>query len=215
MSSLAVLTHAGHAKVPEFNAILYATIATIIPVLFVAAALQAPEYDKLLTASHAAARRIEASTAMRETAVTSIIFVVTLLIPMAILIYGVAGEIQALLDLYLKRPVGLPGQLKAPGPLVAAVALTVAAAVGPATKFVTHVSQEWRATHGANGATNPPKEQQDRPAPTKGPTAPATPEPEVAPGKPSPPEPANQTLIRPESDADHAMGSTLPEGADN
>ena len=39
MSSLAILAHAGHAKAPpSFNSLFYATVAAIIPVLYLAVA---------------------------------------------------------------------------------------------------------------------------------------------------------------------------------
>jgi hypothetical protein len=40
MTSLALLAHAAHAAPPAFNSTFYATAATVIPVLFLAIAVQ-------------------------------------------------------------------------------------------------------------------------------------------------------------------------------
>ena len=139
MSNLAALVHAGDAKAPQFNSIFYATVATIIPVLFVAAALQADVYAKLIDTSRAAQRRYLATNVLREQLRTSMLYFVTAFVPGIILAYGVIGEIQALLNLYLQRTIGVVGPVLngTYGPLVSAVALTVAVAIGPAAKFVT------------------------------------------------------------------------------
>jgi hypothetical protein len=57
MSSLASLAHGARAAAPAFNGLFYATAATIIPVLFLAIAVQGPLYGDLLKASDAALRR--------------------------------------------------------------------------------------------------------------------------------------------------------------
>jgi hypothetical protein len=139
MSNLAELANTGHAKAPEFNAIFYATVATIIPVLFVAAALQEDMYAKLIEISRAANRRFRASKVLLETLSAYIIFLVTFFVPLIIIFFGVVSEIMALVELYLQRTIDLPGPFLngAISPLIATTGLTVAAAIGPATKFGT------------------------------------------------------------------------------
>jgi hypothetical protein len=159
MSSLATLAEAGHAKAPEFNAIFYATVATIIPVLFVAGALQADTYAKLIETSTAAWRLYLTSNVLREEIKAAIIFTATLSIPIVILVYGVWGEIQALLDLYLQRPIGPVGFLKAPGPLIAAASLTVSVAIGPAARLASSLFQPLRTSQRSETAENPPGEE--------------------------------------------------------
>jgi hypothetical protein len=157
MSNLMALAHAGDATAPQFNAIFYATVATIIPVLFVAAALQADMYAKLIETSRAAYGRFKASNVMRQETSAYITWFVTTLIPAVILAYGVLGEIQALVNLYLQRTIGLTGPVLNGrlGPLVAAGSLTVAVAIGPAAKFY----QIYRAGGPGKTAENPSGEE--------------------------------------------------------
>jgi heme/copper-type cytochrome/quinol oxidase subunit 2 len=157
MSNLMALAHAGDSNAPQFNAIFYATVATIIPVLFVAGALQADTYAMLLETSRAAYRRFKASDVTRQQASAYITWWVTTLIPVVILGYGVIGEIQALVNLYLQRTIGLTGPLLNGrlGPLVAAGGLTVAVAIGPAAKLY----QTYRAGGPGNTAENPSGEE--------------------------------------------------------
>jgi hypothetical protein len=51
MSSLATLAHAAAPATPAFNGLFYATAATIIPVLFLALAVQGRMYENLLQAA--------------------------------------------------------------------------------------------------------------------------------------------------------------------
>lgn len=55
MTSLASLAH--QASPPAFNSAFYATAATVIPVLFLAIAVQGRSYENLLKASAGAIRR--------------------------------------------------------------------------------------------------------------------------------------------------------------
>jgi hypothetical protein len=48
MTSLALLAHTAHATTPAFNGLFYATVATVIPVLFLAIAVQSRTYDSLV-----------------------------------------------------------------------------------------------------------------------------------------------------------------------
>jgi hypothetical protein len=51
MSSLGFLAHTAHAAAPVFNGLFYATIATVIPVLYIALAVQGNAYEPFLRAA--------------------------------------------------------------------------------------------------------------------------------------------------------------------
>jgi hypothetical protein len=51
MTSLTALTHAAAPAAPAFNGLFYATAATIIPVLFLAIAVQGRGYENLMKAA--------------------------------------------------------------------------------------------------------------------------------------------------------------------
>lgn len=59
MTTLALLAH--HAAAPAFNTAFYATAATVIPVLFLAIAVQGRGYDALVKAFGAAFRRLRST----------------------------------------------------------------------------------------------------------------------------------------------------------
>jgi hypothetical protein len=147
MSNLAIMADAGTAKILQFNAIFYATIATIIPVLFVAAALQDDTYAKIIQISRAAYHR--------KGFRARIIFVGTAFIPVLILGYGVVGEIWVLVDLYLQHPIVAGPFIGGVGPLIAAGALTVAVSIGPAEKFVSLLYEMHRPAQPSKTAENP------------------------------------------------------------
>jgi hypothetical protein len=134
MSSLASLAHGARAAAPAFNGLFYATAATIIPVLFLAIAVQGPLYGDLLKASAATLRRFrehKAGSSPRRLILR--LWIASLLASsaaVAILIVTVGGEIEALLSLNAERPYGDPHAA-----IAAAVLLTGAAAVGPALAF--------------------------------------------------------------------------------
>ncbi len=134
MSSLASLAHGARAAAPPFNGLFYATAATIIPVLFLAIAVQGPLYGDLLKASDAALRRFRehraGSSPRRLVLRLWIGSVLASSAAVAILIVTVGGEIEALLSLNVERAYGDPHAA-----IAAAVLLTVAAAVGPALAF--------------------------------------------------------------------------------
>jgi hypothetical protein len=166
MSNLAILADAGDANTQQFNAIFYATIATIIPVLFVAAALQQDMFVKLIEISRNAYHR----TGFRA----FIIHLATAFVPLIILIYGIIGEIVVLVDLYRQRTIGLAGPFNgAEGPLIAAAALTVAAGLGPAAKFGTFLYQVYGPSQARKSVAG---------------TAEEAPRGHATPGEPPPPE---------------------------
>lgn len=64
MISLVALTHA--ATAPAFNSLFFATAATMIPVLFLAIAVQGTTYQDLVKAYLAANRRSELTSVLRQ-----------------------------------------------------------------------------------------------------------------------------------------------------
>ena len=132
MSSLASLTHAAAPARPAFNGLFYATVATIIPVLFLAIAVQGRAYEGLMRAIGAIAVRAgRTGRPGRRQFAAYMITMALLPIPALILIYGAAGEIVAilaLLDQWTGQvPQGFVGS--------AAVFLTLTTAAGPAAAF--------------------------------------------------------------------------------
>lgn len=134
MSSLASLAHGARAAAPAFNGLFYATAATIIPVLFLAIAVQGPLYGDLLKAFEAALRRLRehraGSSPRRLVLRLWIGSVLASGAAVAILIVTVGGEIEALVSLNVGRAYGDPHAA-----IAAAVLLTAAAAIGPALAF--------------------------------------------------------------------------------
>jgi hypothetical protein len=159
MSSLASLAHGARAAAPAFNGLFYATAATIIPVLFLAIAVQGPLYGDLLKAFDAALRRLRehrAGSSPRRLVLR--LWVGSVLASgaaVAILIVTVGGEIEALLSLSVQRPYGDPHAA-----IAAAVLLTVAAAIGPALAFA-RLMVTLYPRHGNGGSASPAGEADD------------------------------------------------------
>jgi hypothetical protein len=137
MSSLASLAHGARAAAPAFNGLFYATAATIIPVLFLAIAVQGPLYGDLLKASAAALRRFrehKAGSSPRRLVlrlwIGSVLASSAAVAILIVTVGGEIGEIEALLSLNAQRAYGDPHAA-----IAAAVLLTAAAAVGPALAF--------------------------------------------------------------------------------
>ena len=109
----------------SFNGRLDSTVAIIIPVLFLALGVQRHLYQDLLQAYYNAARDL------RQRARPGTRMVPPLLITVAagaittfILVYGTVGEVDAILALSHRHPVG------SATPVVAAVGLAIAVAAG-------------------------------------------------------------------------------------
>ncbi len=95
-----VLAH-GHHAAPAFNALFYATIATIIPVLFLAAAVQGRAYQDLLAAAFPAReRRFTGTRRQQQRARNRVGILRTAAI--AIVAFSVAGELEALISLQVQ-----------------------------------------------------------------------------------------------------------------
>jgi hypothetical protein len=180
MSSHELLADAGQANGPQFNAIFYATVATVIPVLFIGAALQADVYTKLIDFARAEFQR--------EGLRHAIASLIGLWVPFAILAYGVWGEIQALIDLYLQRPVGPIGWLNAVNPLISAAVLVAAVAIGPVVKYWPLFSDFFGLGRPTKATGDAPGDQPPQPSETRDLTEPASPETQAAPGASPPSE---------------------------
>jgi hypothetical protein len=149
MSSLVSLAHAARPAAPAFNGLYYATAATIIPVLFLAIAVQGPLYGDLLKAFDAALRRL------REHRAGSSPRRLVLRLWVGSVLATVGGEIEALLSLSVQRPYGDPHAA-----IAAAVLLTVAAAIGPALAFA-RLMVTLYPRHGNGGSASPAGEADD------------------------------------------------------
>lgn len=159
MSSLASLAHEARTAAPAFNGLFYATAATIIPVLFLAIAVQGPLYGDLLKASGTTLRRFrehKAGSSPRRLVLRLWIgSVLASSAAVAILIVTVGGEIEALLSLNAQRAYGDPHAA-----IAAAVLLTAAAAIGPALAFV-RLMVTLYPRRGSSGSASPLAEADD------------------------------------------------------
>jgi hypothetical protein len=135
------LAAARHAL--PFNTVFYATIATVIPVLFLAIAVQGRLYEDLIKAGVSA---LEWPRSMKHRRwvlgrllSSAIAAIVLLSLIAAILVSGIGGEIQAILALDWLRPVGNPSAA-AEGVIL----LTVVAGIGPALLIERHFRPLYR-----------------------------------------------------------------------
>lgn len=153
MSSFALAAHATRAAAPPFNGLFYATAATVIPVLFLAVAVQGRMYEDLLKAgSDAFERGVSQVLLWRQNpaSVRSRQALGPFLTPYAatgiaaiVLTLGVIGETTALISLYVQHPAGSPQ-----GVLAATVVLTIAAAAAPTLaviRFFRHIYRAYSA----------------------------------------------------------------------
>ena len=156
MTSLASLAYGTSAAAPAFNTAFYATAATIIPVLFLAIAVQGSLYGDLLKASTKTLDRFRERSAgcsppqraLRAWIASLLVSLLASITAITILIFGVTGEIQALASLSSQQVKGDPH-----GPLIAAVMLTLASAAGPALAFVGTVVTISRRGHAGSEAS--------------------------------------------------------------
>jgi hypothetical protein len=160
MTSLASLGHGTSTAAPAFNTAFYATAATIIPVLFLAIAVQGSLYSDLLKASAKTLDRFRerdiGSNPPRAWIASLLLSLLAACTAITILIFGVTGDIQALASLSSQQVMGDPN-----GPLIAAVMLTLASAAGPAFAFVgtvVTISRRGQAGGGAAGLRASPAE---------------------------------------------------------
>ena len=109
----------------SFNGTLDSTVAIIIPVLFLALGVQRHLYQDLLQAYYNAARELRQRARPGTRMVPPLLItVVTGAVTTFILVYGTVGEVDAILALSDRHPVG------SATPVVAAVGLSIAVAAG-------------------------------------------------------------------------------------
>jgi hypothetical protein len=139
MTTLAPLAHA--ATAPAFNGLFYATAATIIPVFFLALAVQGRMYADLLQTARALARarrhpvftrtadgRLPRSSRLEMGTVNGLAWFAALLIPIS----GFFGEQGAIIALYR----GSDNSSTRIIVLVSTLFLLVAVAMGPVVTFI-------------------------------------------------------------------------------
>ena len=140
----------GHAA-PPFNADFYTAAATIIPVLYLALAIQGPAYDALLKSYtdrfadaaaliHARNWRLPGYATRRAVIRAVIASVWAPTGAFIILSFGVYGEGQAVISLYARRAEGSPSDV-----LTSLLVMILAAAAGPAGKLARTIRQADRA----------------------------------------------------------------------
>jgi hypothetical protein len=127
MNSLMSSVQVEPATAPPFNDMFYAAVVTVIPVLFLAIAVQGNLYTDLLKFGREAAWRSPDRPVLNRIA-NSLTGGGARIVAMLILAYGVVGEISGLLILYWRR---VPSTGFYVDPVWTAVFLTVIAAGGP------------------------------------------------------------------------------------
>jgi hypothetical protein len=129
MISLAALTHA--APAPAFNGLFYATAATIIPVLFVALAVQGRGYENLMktfdTMDERSDHDISRTQAAAFVATGVLVTIATLILASAVL-----SEILAVYALYQQQARSTTGWTI----LISVILLTIATAATPALTYL-------------------------------------------------------------------------------
>jgi hypothetical protein len=177
--SLALLAHGARTPAPAFNSTFYATAATIIPVLFLAIAVQGHMYENLMKAASDAIetgyrqarlwRRSPSSVRTRQVIGPFLTPYLAIGVAVVILIFGVSGEILALTSLYLQRPAdGSPQSV-----LTAAAILTVATAAVPALAIIRFFRRAYQADK-AFGSTAPAESPAESAEPEPRKTGPAS-----------------------------------------
>jgi hypothetical protein len=121
MTSLALLTRAAEPAVPAFNADFYVTVATVIPVLFLAIAFQSRTYENLLKALATPADSIPSTVSILAQTAAYVI-----------LLAAAFGEALALYTLYIGREPGGHVRLLV---LIAALLLVLATVIEPAAAY--------------------------------------------------------------------------------
>ena len=115
----------------DFNADFYITCATVIPVLFLAVAVQGQAYEAVLISA-----RHQARTGRHDRRISKLSSGfwswLLRLVAYAILLAGVVGELGALLTLYDGREGGAKLFV-----LLSTLALVIAVAAGPLARFAT------------------------------------------------------------------------------
>jgi hypothetical protein len=143
MSSLALLAH-HHPASPAFNGLFYGTAATLIPVFFLALAVQGGLYETLLRGADKAAdyeRKAANAAFLRQIAggAVGLAGIVPQLIAYAILAFGIGGEITAINALSTQKA----GSDAHAFVYLASIVLAGAIGLSPALAFLASL---WRST---------------------------------------------------------------------
>jgi hypothetical protein len=171
MNSVALAAHTT-AAAPAFNGLFYATAATIIPVLFLAIAVQGRTYENLVKTLRAPSPRWTWTFTgpWRQQLPAVIVALATMTIVVAILVFGAVSEILAVYALYQQQALARIGQ----GVLNAVIFLVIATAAGPALAFLralfTHPKSNEPASSESSGKQEPGASQADEPGPEVGKT---------------------------------------------
>jgi hypothetical protein len=128
---------AAHAAAQPFNADFYATVATLIPILFLAIAVQSTIYEDLMKTVTRSLNRLAAedpqdTRAVVRQQVSQVPAALGIVAIWFVPVIGIVGEIMALLSLYWKRPVG--GTIV--GTLGLAIILTAITGALPAARLM-------------------------------------------------------------------------------
>jgi hypothetical protein len=137
LPGIAPLAHGSSAASAAFNATFYVAAAAIIPVLFLALAVQGNAYQKLIRASADVTRAYSRTMvplaeagqlSALEALVGSFIVSMPALVALLVLFYGSVCEIVAIIALYQQHASALAGEYVVGG----LIFLTIAVAAGPA-----------------------------------------------------------------------------------
>jgi len=142
MTSLTALAQGADAAAPPFNSTFYLAAATIIPILFLAFAVQGPAYQNLMQNYATLGERIETIERTETTGrlpsrrwwgTTLTVALLTAVI-LAIPVLGVMGEIAALYALYNQQIWAGGGQVV----FLGVILLLLATAIGPVLTWIKH-----------------------------------------------------------------------------
>jgi hypothetical protein len=127
MTSLTAVAHAAPAA-PAFNRDFYVTAATVIPVLFLAIAVQGRGYQTLLDVIITLGQWVRRGPgALHERLSVLAVAIMLIAIAAAILLFGAGGEISAVYALYQQQAKGSTGAAV----LVSMIVMIILTAVAP------------------------------------------------------------------------------------
>lgn len=140
MTSLALLEHTATAPPPPFNSNFYFAAATIIPILFLAIAVQGRGYQNLLTILTPLNQQLDRDDSPWYKHVAAIAAVLVVgAIAFLILAYGVLGEIESVIALYRQKTGYNTGSIVLTGVII----LIIATATGPTLMFLRYYFQSF------------------------------------------------------------------------
>jgi hypothetical protein len=142
---------AGHTT-PAFNSVFYATVATVIPILFLAIAVQGETVSELLRLSATrldayrnAVAHAGANGRPGKSFASQFLDSAPVNIAAGIIVYGTACEIGAIVALLVQGAPEVIGILIAIGTIF----IVLAAALGPATRLITFLVEQERKDNAA------------------------------------------------------------------